>query len=876
MSNFLFHRVLAMYKLSVIFLQLGLRYRTGATQEPRYAPLTGDRHRHSGIHPRNRPRTRILMDFSLTPELQELQQRTRAFIRDKIIPLEGDSRQTHHGPTEEFRQRTGGAGRGRGLVAPHVGAEYGGLGLSHVGKAVVFEEAGYSLLGPVAMHIFAPDEGNMHLMEAVASTEQKDRWLRPLASGETRSCFCMTEPAPGAGSDPAAMLTTAVKDGNHYVINGDKWFITGAAAPLRHHHGERRGRPRHHVPGRYGYARHRDRPRDGQSRQAFAGGHAVVQINNVRVPAGDILGEPGKGFRYAQVRLAPARLTHCMRWLGAARRAHDIATDYARKREVFGAKLIGHEGVGFMLADNEIDIRMSRLSILHTAWCGSGGARRRRNHRWRRCFVSEAVLRVVDRCVQVFGGQGVTGETLVARLFNEVRGFRFMMVRPRCIAGAWRNGLPATERTGEQKRPVRARVPRACDSPSAGGCAVSCLGATAREKMLVTWIGCTHPSPASACRPSVSGWAPEPAPVRPTGLAPDAGRPSGPPSSRPIERRITPSVMPSRARSSSPMRMCVVVAGWVASDFESPRLFDTAISWNPFMTGNAPSFPPATSKVTTVPPPVICFSASACCGWSARVGYQTRTAGCSARKSAIAAAAARRIDPQRQSFHALEQHPGVEWRQRRAGVADERLQHLVDPLLAAEHRAAQHAALPVHVLGAGVDYNIGAQFQRLLQQWRGEDIVNHDDRAGGMSQFGNCRQVHQFQHRIGRRFQQHEIGRTRQRLPPLSKVGTIDEFRLDPEFRQQRGDDPVAGPEQRARRTTRSPVFRCDSSAAFTAAIPVAVVRQSSAPSIRQSRCSSMLNVGIGEAGILVVFDRSGEGRLGLFGVVIDVARSQI
>jgi acyl-CoA dehydrogenase len=279
------------------------------------------------------------MDFSLSPELVELQQRTRAFIRDKIIPLEGDRRQTRHGPTEEFRRELVALGAAAGLLAPHVGAEYGGLGLSHVGKAVVFEEAGYSLLGPVAMHIFAPDEGNMHLLEAVASTEQKERWLRPLAAGKTRSCFCMTEPAPGAGSDPAAMLTTAVKDGNHYVINGDKWFITGADGAA--------------------FAIIMAKGEDGQATMfladmdtpgieivramdsldsAFAGGHAVMRFRDVRVPASDILGEPGKGFRYAQVRLAPARLTHCMRWLGAARRAHQIATDYALKREVHAGR----------------------------------------------------------------------------------------------------------------------------------------------------------------------------------------------------------------------------------------------------------------------------------------------------------------------------------------------------------------------------------------------------------------------------------------------------------------------------------------------------------------------------------------------------------
>jgi acyl-CoA dehydrogenase len=365
------------------------------------------------------------MDFSLSPELQDLQRRTRAFVNDQILPLEADRRQTEHGPTEDFRHELVALAREAGLLAPHASVEYGGLGLDHVGKAVVFEESGYSLLGPVAMHIFAPDEGNIHLLEQVASKEQKERWLRPLAMGKTRSCFCMTEPAPGAGSDPAALATTAVKDGNHYVINGTKWFITGAVGAA--------------------FAIIMAKDEDGSATmfladmdqpgieivrtmhsldQSFAGGHAVVKFNDLRVPASDILGEPGKGFRYAQVRLAPARLTHCMRWLGAARRAHDIASAYARERELFGSKLIDHEGVGFMLADNEIDIRMSRLSIWHTAWLLDQGARGTTESSIAKVVCSEAIWRVVDRCVQVLGGQGVTGETLVERLFREVRAFR--------------------------------------------------------------------------------------------------------------------------------------------------------------------------------------------------------------------------------------------------------------------------------------------------------------------------------------------------------------------------------------------------------------------------------------------------------------------
>ena len=246
------------------------------------------------------------MDFSLSSDLQELQQRTRRFIHERIIPLESDPRQTTHGPTEDFRRELVALGREAGLLAPHASPEFGGLGLNNVGKAVVFEEAGYSLLGPVAMHIFAPDEGNIHLLEQVATPEQKERWLRPLASGTIRSCFCMTEPAPGAGSDPSALNTTAVQDGNHWIINGTKWFITGADGA---------GFAIIMAKGEDGAATmflaDMDQPgieivRTMHSMdQAFAGGHAVVRFNGLRVPASDILGEPGKGFRYAQVRLAP-------------------------------------------------------------------------------------------------------------------------------------------------------------------------------------------------------------------------------------------------------------------------------------------------------------------------------------------------------------------------------------------------------------------------------------------------------------------------------------------------------------------------------------------------------------------------------------------
>ena len=365
------------------------------------------------------------IDFDLGADLQALQARIRSFIADEVIPLEGDSRRTPHGPTEELRRELTAKARAAGLLSPHVAREYGGLALGHVGRAVAFEEAGYSPLGPLALNVSAPDEGNMHLLEAVATPAQKERWLRPLATAATRSCFCMTEPAPGAGSDPAMLNTTATRDGDAYVINGGKWFITGAdgaAFAIIMADAEGEGATMFLADmNTSGIVLERSM---GSLDSCFPGGHGVVRFEDVRVAATDILGEVGKGFQYAQVRLSPARLTHCMRWLGAARRAHDIATDYARRRHAFGKPIGEHEGVGFMLADNEMDLHVARLATLHCAWVLDQGKLALHESSRAKVIVSEAAWRVVDRCVQVLGGQGVTDETIVARIFADLRAFR--------------------------------------------------------------------------------------------------------------------------------------------------------------------------------------------------------------------------------------------------------------------------------------------------------------------------------------------------------------------------------------------------------------------------------------------------------------------
>jgi acyl-CoA dehydrogenase len=365
-----------------------------------------------------------MVDFTRGARELELEARTRDFIRDQIIPYERDPRLGGHGPSEEIRTEMQAKARAVGLIAPQLPERFGGFGLNHRETATVFRAAGYSVLGPVAMNIMAPDEGNMHLLAKVATPEQQERWLRPLAEGHTRSAFLMTEPDNGAGSDPSMMQTTARLDGNHWVINGRKWLITGAEGATcaiimaRTATGATMFLTDMNTPGIV-----IERVLDTID-QSMPGGHAVVKLEDVRVPADQILGELEQGFRYAQVRLAPARLTHCMRWWGSAQRAHDIAVDYASRRHAFGKPLIEHEGIGFMLADNMVDLQQCLQTIDYTAWVLDQGARGTAESSLAKLACSEALYRVADRCVQILGGLGITGDTPVQQIFREIRAFR--------------------------------------------------------------------------------------------------------------------------------------------------------------------------------------------------------------------------------------------------------------------------------------------------------------------------------------------------------------------------------------------------------------------------------------------------------------------
>lgn len=360
---------------------------------------------------------------------QEIATRVEAFVREVIIPYEKDQRAEAHGPTDELVDEMRDRARAAGLLTPHIPG--GDTHVSHRSTALILQAAGLSPLGPVALNVMAPDEGNIYMLGQVANAAQKAHFLTPMIAGTARSAFFMTEPAEdnGAGADPSMIKTVAVQDGETWVINGHKAFITGA------------------VGASVGIIMARTDAGDGKVAatmflidlpnpaitvervletidSSMPGGHSVLKIENLRVSSDAILGEPHQGFKYAQVRLSPARLTHCMRWLGSCRRAHEIASAYAVKRQAFGKPLIDHEGVGFMLAENLIELKQAELMI---DWCATvldTGALGTTESSMAKVAVSEALYRIADRCVQVMGGTGVSGDTPVEQIFREVRAFR--------------------------------------------------------------------------------------------------------------------------------------------------------------------------------------------------------------------------------------------------------------------------------------------------------------------------------------------------------------------------------------------------------------------------------------------------------------------
>jgi acyl-CoA dehydrogenase len=352
------------------------------------------------------------MDFSLPPEIEAFRLQVRDFVEREILPLEGDpeSYDAHENINHETLQALRGKAKAAGLWAPQMPKARGGLGFSIVAMAAAYEEMNRSIFGPAAFNCAAPDDGNMILLNRVATEPQKDRWLQPIIDGAVRSAFVMTEPAPGSGSDPAAMmLTTAKRQGDRWRVEGRKWFITGA---------EEAG---HFIL----VARTSDDPRKGLTAFLFDrdqpgweiarripimgpeehGGHCELNFDGLEIPDENRLMEVGEGLKVTQIRLGTARLTHCMRWLGLAKRALEIASDYVAEREAFGSTLADHEGVQWMLGEAAMEIQVGRLLTMHAAWTLDQGDFARKEVSMAKVAVADTLHKAVDTAIQLCGAR---------------------------------------------------------------------------------------------------------------------------------------------------------------------------------------------------------------------------------------------------------------------------------------------------------------------------------------------------------------------------------------------------------------------------------------------------------------------------------------
>lgn len=370
------------------------------------------------------------MDFSYPSHVQEIVRRVLHFVETEVIPLEKHAADTPDGLPAPMLAELRAKAKAAGIWAPQLPPDLGGLGLSLAEIVPVFEAAGRSHLGPLALNCSAPDEGNMHLLNLFANEEQRERYLKPLAAGDIYSGFAMTEPHPGAGSDPNMLLTRAERDGDDWVINGHKWWTSGGdgAAFLLIMARTNPDVPTHKGATIFiapaatpGIEIMRRIPMIGLN---DLGGHCEIKFHDLRLPQSAILGKEGEGFALTQARLGPARLTHCMRWTGIAQRALEIATHYAAEREAFGKHLSEHQAIQWMLADSALELHAGRLMIQQAAWLLEAGGQARQEASMCKVFVAETVNRVLDRAIQICGGLGISHDLPLSRWFEAARAFR--------------------------------------------------------------------------------------------------------------------------------------------------------------------------------------------------------------------------------------------------------------------------------------------------------------------------------------------------------------------------------------------------------------------------------------------------------------------
>jgi acyl-CoA dehydrogenase len=369
------------------------------------------------------------MDFSLSPEIDGLRLKVRGFIEREVMPLETD--RANYDDYENIRldllDEMRAKARAAGLWAPQMPKQRGGLSLPLVGWAAFYEEANRSIFGPVVLNCQAPDDGNMSLLDKVLpSEEMKDAWLQPIIDGKVRSSFVMTEPHPGSGSDPGGMmLTKAERKGDRYIVHGRKWFISGAAVAS------------HFIL----VARTSDDPRRGLSAFLYRkddpnwrivrrianmgpdehGGVCELEFDGLEIPLEHRLLEEGDGLKITQIRLGPARLTHCMRWLGLAKCCMEIAGAYVAERQAFGEPLGTRESVRMMLGDTAKRIHVGRLLTMHAAWLIDQGERAQKEVSMAKIEVADVLHHAADMAVQLTGAKGYSKDTVLEWIYRYAR-----------------------------------------------------------------------------------------------------------------------------------------------------------------------------------------------------------------------------------------------------------------------------------------------------------------------------------------------------------------------------------------------------------------------------------------------------------------------
>jgi acyl-CoA dehydrogenase len=372
------------------------------------------------------------MDFTLPPALEEVRLATRDFVTRHILPLEADrdAWDAHENIAEEALEAVRAKAKAAGLFAPQTPKALGGMGIGMVGQAAMYEEANRSIFGPVCFNAAAPDDGNMMLLAKVATPAQQARWLAPIVAGEVRSAFAMTEPHPGGGSDPGMMLTRAERRGDRWVINGRKWFITGAGVArhfilmARTSEDARKGLTAFLFDAdQPGWRIERRIPIMGPEEH---GGHCELVFEGLEIPDGNVLMGVGDGLKVTQIRLGPARLTHCMRWLGLSKRCMEIAAAYIAERHGFGVRLADRESVQIRLGEVAAMIEIGRLLVMKAAWKLDAGDHARTEISMAKNHVAETLHRAADVALQLCGAKGYSKDTVLEWIYRYARQARLV------------------------------------------------------------------------------------------------------------------------------------------------------------------------------------------------------------------------------------------------------------------------------------------------------------------------------------------------------------------------------------------------------------------------------------------------------------------